>query len=354
MVEYITGPYREIILDLELVILLTCLELSTFFFYKYWRNRKESNPSIVELDWGIIFFSLAVANAFYILSDFYDVDRLLFSSYGYFGIAIGVIIFLFHIEYKKMLKTRFILTTFFAVYAVTVFVIFIMAPSLMKTAIYSCALFAYGIVLSYAIAIIKRIWNNYRLYSIGLISGVVLFMLGFAGTSDIAINLFNGFWIRAAGDIAMFGSLLVIGLFLSSIPSLAEIGWQEKIKYIIFTTQNGVALYSENFREKKEINEILVAGALWGIQVFLKTIHIDSHLKVLSKGSDVILMEYGQYVVGFLIVQQELEILKDILKKLVFQFERFYSSVLANWNGDLRLFRPTRQLIAQLISTGKF
>ncbi|MDD1776772.1 MAG: hypothetical protein LUQ65_01280 [Candidatus Helarchaeota archaeon] len=354
MVEFpIEEPYRELLLNLEVVILFTCLELSIFFLFKYWRNRKESNPSIVELDWGIIFFSFGVANIFYILSDFYELDRLLFSSYGYFCLAIGIIIFLFHIEYKKMLNTRFILTISFAAYAVTVFIIFLIAPSLMKTAIYSCAIFAFGIVFSYLIVIIKRIWNNYRAYSLGLFSGTVLFMLGFAATSDIAINVFNGFWIRGAGDIAIFIGLLLIGFFLSYIPSLAEIGWQDKIKYIIFTTQNGVGLYSENFREKKEINEVLVAGALWGIQVFLKTILIDSHLKVLSKGSDVILMEYGQKIVGILIVQQELEILKSILKKMVMEFEQFYATILQNWDGDLKIFRPTRHLIAQLFSTGK-
>ena len=88
MVEFpIEEPYRELILNLEVVILFTCLEFATFFLYKYWRNRKESNPSIVELDWGIIFFSLGVANVFYVLSDFYELDRLLFSSYGYFSLA---------------------------------------------------------------------------------------------------------------------------------------------------------------------------------------------------------------------------------------------------------------------------
>ena len=187
----------------------------------------------------------------------------------------------------------------------------------------------------------------------GLFSGVILFMLGFAGTSDVAVGLFNGFWIRIAADIAIFVSLVLLGLFLNSVPSLAEIGWREKIKYIILTSKNGVGLYSENFREKKEINEVLVAGALWGIQIFLRNILSDSHLKVLSKGSDVILLEYGQYVVGILIVQQELEILKYILKRLVIQFEQFYASILKNWKGDIKLFRPTRHLIAELFATGK-
>jgi len=354
MVEFpIKEPCREFLLDLEIVILFTFMELAMFFFYKYWRNRKESNPSIVEFDWGLIFFSLGIANIFYILSDFYEVDRNVFAAYGYLSLVIGVLIFLFHIEYKKMLKTRFFLTLSFGASAVILFTIVIIAPTLMRTAFYGFAIFTYGILFFYFIAIIKRIWNNYKLYSMGLFSGVILFMLGFAGTSDVAVGLFNGFWIRIAADIAIFVSLVLLGFFLNSIPSLAEIGWREKIKYIILTSKNGVGLYSENFREKKEINEVLVAGALWGIQVFLRNILTDSHLKVLSKGSDVILLEYGHYVVGILIVQQELEILKYILKRLVIQFEQFYSSILKNWKGDIKLFRPTRHLIAELFSTGK-
>jgi len=353
MVEFpISGAYRELLLTLELIIVFIFMELSVFFFYRYVRNRKESNPSIVEFDWGVIFMCFGIAIIFYILSDFYEVDRLIVPVCGYFTLALGGIIFTFHIESRKVLKTRFIFTTFFGIIIVVLLILFLVSPSLVKTSAYTLALLAMVILLCYFIVLIKDIWNQYRIHSIGLLLGIVFWLLGFAGTSDPATSLFNGFEIRIAGDILILASLFCIGLFLTTIPSLAEIGWQGKIKYVILTMKNGVGLYSENFQEKKEINEVLVAGALLGIQMFLQTV-LNSNLKVLSKGTDVILLENGKYVTGVLIVERELEILKFLLKKLVTQFEQFYAHILENWKGDIAIFKPTRHLINEIFSIKK-
>lgn len=354
MVDFpISGPYRELILTLELIVLFTFMELSVVFFSKYWKNRKASNPSIVEFDWGVIFACFGMAILFYIVNDFYEVDRLIFAVCGYFSLAIGGLIFMYHIESSKVLKTRFLFTTIFGGITIMLLILFLVSPSLVKSVAYTLAVFAMGIIVFYFFVIIKRIWNQYRIHSIGLFLGVVLWLLGFAGTSDPATSLFNGFEIRVVGDILILASLLCISLFLTSIPSLAEIGWQGKVKYVVVTTNNGINIYSENFREKKEINEVLVAGALWGIQVFLETVLLDSSLKVISKGKDIVLIEHGKYVTGILIVEQELEILKALLKKLVLQFEYFYANIVQNWKGDLSVFKPTAHLINDIFSLKK-
>jgi len=354
MVEFpISEPYRELIFTLELIIVFIFMEFSVFFFYKYWKNRKESKPSVIEFDWGIIFACFGIVIIFYILSDFYKVDRLIFPVCGYFTLAIGAIIFLFHIESIKILKTRFILTILLGIFTLVLLILFLISPSLVKAFAYSLVLFTMAIIVFYFIVIIRHIWNKYRIHSIGLLLGIVFGVLGFAGMSDLAVSLFNGFEIRIVGDILMLASLLCIGLFLTSIPSIAEIGWQGKIKYVIITTNNGINLYTENFQEKKEINEVLVAGALWGIQTFLANVLLDSNLKVLSKGTDIILMERGNQVTGIIIVEQELEILKLLLKKLVTQFEQFYANILESWKGDITIFKPTAYLINEIFSIKK-
>lgn len=354
MVEFpISGSNRELILALELTIISVFMEISVFFFYKYWKNRKESKPSIVEFDWGMIFACFGVQIVFYDMSDFYEFDPLIFRVCGYFSIAIGGIIFLFHIESNKVIKTRFFFTILSGIFTFALFVLFLVSPSLVQPFAYILAVFGIVILLFYFFVIIKHIWIQYRIYSIGLFLGIVFWMLGYAGISDIAVIIFNGFEIRIIGDVLILAGLFCIGLFLTSIPSLSEIGWQGKIKYITLTTNSGINLYTENFREKKEINEVLVAGALWGIQTFLSTVLSDSHLKVLSKGTDIILIEHGKQVTGILIVEQELKILKFLLKKLVDQFEEFYADILNAWKGSISIFKPTAHLIDEIFSIKK-
>jgi len=350
----ITGPYRELLLTLEFIILFTFMELSIFFFSKFWKNRKESNRSIVEFDWGVFFACFGTAKIFFIMGDFFGFDHIIFPTYGYFSLAIGGTIFLYHIESNKILPTKFFSTAFFGIFTLVLLVVFLVNPQIIKTVAYSLGFGAFAILLFYFSIILRRIWNQYRLNSIGLLIGISLWLLGFLGTSDVAIALFNGFEIRIAGDIGLLTSLLCVGLFLNSIPSLAEIGWQGKVKYVILTTRTGINLYTENFQEKKTgLNEVLVAGALWGVQSFLQTVLSDSHLRVLSKGTDVILMEYGKHIVGILIVEQELETLKLLLKKLVTEFEYFYADIVENWKGDLSIFKPTAHLINEIFSLKK-
>ena len=139
-----------------------------------------------------------------------------------------------------------------------------------------------------------------------------------------------------------------------SIPSLAELGWDTKIKYIILTTETGISLYTEQFQERKEIDDLLVSGAVWGIQAFLQNVLSEkAQLKVISKGSDVILREEGKYVIGLLIVEQELEILKYLLKQLVTRFEELYADVLENWRGEIDLFPATKLLVSEIFSIEK-
>lgn len=350
---FIEGPYRELLLTLELIILFAFMELSFYFFYKYRKNRKEGYHSIVEFDWGVIFACFGIAIFFYIFSDFYDVDRLTVVGYGYFTLAIGATIFMYHIELTKVLKTRFAFTIILGGVIIVLLILYLVDRPFVRVFAYVAVVSAMIIVLFYFLVLIKRIWNQYRLHSIGLILGIILWMLGFTATSDPAIYLF-GFAIRVIGDIGILAGLLCIGLFLTTIPSLAELGWQGKVKYVILTTRTGITLYAENLREKKrELNEVLVAGALWGIQSFIQSVLSDSHLRVLSKESDVILMEYGKQMIGILIVEQELETLKVLLKKLVTQFEYLYASIVENWDGDTSIFKPATHLINELFSLKK-
>jgi len=107
---------------------------------------------------------------------------------------------------------------------------------------------AYFLLLFYFLKVCKKLWPKYKHLSIGLFTGVFLWLFGFSATSDIAVNLFNGFFIRMVGDLGEISGIIVIGIFLIFIPSLSEIGWQQEIKYItIFFFQPAKNIINEVF-----------------------------------------------------------------------------------------------------------
>jgi hypothetical protein len=350
----IDVSFRQFLISLEIVILAIFLEIGIYFFAKYRNNRKNQNPSFVEFDWGVIFCAFGIAKIFFIASDFYKVNRNVVPVFGYITLSIAALIFLYHIESTKTLRTNFKLTIIMGIMVAVMIIVFIFAPSYVKTVAYTMSSLAYIILFVYLLVIIKRIWVTYRLYSIGLFCGIFFWLLGFMGTSDASLYFFGFFEIRIAGDFLIIAGLLFMGFFLNFIPSLAEIGWRDKIKYIILISEQGINLYSENFQEKKEINEVIVSGGLWGVQLFIKNVLEGAgNLKVIARGDDVILLDYGEKVNAIMVVRQELEILKFLLRNLVEKFEEFYGNILANWNGDTHIFQPVKMLIDDIFAIKK-
>lgn len=357
MVEFVTGPAREMLLTIELLIVFIFIEISIFFIYRYWTNKKNQIPSVVELDWAILFGCFGVAFVFYTIADFFAAglgfERPLFITLAYLSQVIGGVLFLYHLELARTIYTGYKLTIFACSFPVIFIFLYFFAPSIIQTAGMIIAFFAFAVIFVYFLKLISRIWKFYKLHSLGLFTGIFLWVLGIMGNTDMAGALFGGFDIRIIGDSAIISGIVIVAFFVTTIPSLDEIGWREKVKYIMITTQSGVCLYNENFQERAEINEILISGALWGIQVFLKNIIKDANLKVISKGTDVILMEQGDFVTGILVVEQDLKLLRYLLRKLILQFEFYYGRILLNWNKQVDLFRPTKQLINHVFAFEK-
>jgi hypothetical protein len=356
MVEFpIIGPYRDLLMALELIIIFIVLQNSLYFFQKYLNNRKNEVPSFVEFDWGVIFLTFAASGMAYIFSAFFYVIRIHFLFIGYMSVAAGGLIFSYHVESTKIINSKYFFTIFTGFVIILQIIIFIVAPSLSQTFAYLAMGPAYTILFLYFLKVCKKLWTGYKLHSIGLFLAVTLWFVGFMGTADMAVNLFGGLYIRVIGDIAIIAGMILIGIFLNYIPSLSEIGWQQKIKYIILLTHSGICVYNENFREKRELREIILAGALSGIKLYMEeTLKSFPKLKTISKENEVFLLEEGKYIIGVLVVEQELEILKYLLKKIVYQFEEFFQNLLINWNGDTNIFKPTKNILNNIFSIEKY
>ena len=347
-------PFRAILIPLEVLIALIFIEISIYFLSRYWTNKKTATPSTVELDWSVIFGSFGISFFFYIYGDFFQSgNRNLFLFCAYLAQAIGGTLFLYHLELTKTLKTNFKLTIFTSSLIIVLVVLYTFFPTILQTSAYFIQFFAIAIVIIYFLRVIKRIWSFYKAHSLGLLLGILIWFTGCCGFTDIAISLFGTIWIRVIGDLLIIIGIGLVAFFVNTIPSLNEIGWREKIKYILLTTTSGLSIYSENFREQKAVNELLLAGGIWGIDTFLKNILDEARLKTISRGSEIILVEKGNVIMGVFIVEQDLKLLRYLLRKLILQFEFYYSSILVDWKGDLNLFKPTKHLINSIFAYKK-
>ncbi|MFX1449753.1 MAG: hypothetical protein ACFFCM_02850 [Promethearchaeota archaeon] len=355
MVNYpIAGYYRGILLPLEIIMTGIILEISVFFFLMYLRNKRESRPSGVEFDWGILFISFGIAYINYITGDFLFVSRDFFLILGYTSLVIGGFLFAYHIESSKIINTKYFFTGFTIIVLFLYFSILIIAPSMIQTVASITAFPAYLLLLIYFVKIFKKIWVRYKLHSMGLFIGFFLWFLGYTATADMAVELFNTLDIRILGDCIIIMGMIILSLSLNAIPSLNEIGWFDQIKYILLIYKSGICLYNENFKEKRAINETVLAGALAAVKLIMEeNLTRKEKLKVLSKAGEVFLIEEGEYIIGALIAEQELEISKYFLKKIIQQFEDFFREFLQKWDGNINIFKPTKGIISKILSIEK-
>ncbi|NHI91252.1 MAG: hypothetical protein EAX96_02030 [Candidatus Lokiarchaeota archaeon] len=346
----IIGEYRGILMVLETIVVIIFLEFSLYFFFKYSQKKKKSIPTYVELNWGIIFLSFSLGAYIFIIEEFFYVYRPLFLIIAYLCFSIGGIIFSYRTETSKELKTKYFFTIFSSFVSSVILILFIMMPEILQVFAALMAVPAYALLLLYFSIAIKKIWVRYKLSSVVFLTGIIFWLIGFAFTSGIALEFFQTLFIRVIGNILIIMGTIALGFFITTLPSLDEIGWKDKIKYIIITTSSGKCLYNENIKEKKNINEVLLGGYLSGLQIFIKTTMKDqSSLQSLSKEKEAFLIEEGKNILAIMIVEQKLEILKYYLKKIVEKFEDFFSEVFKDWKGDASIFKPTKYLIKELI-----
>ncbi|MHA1783762.1 MAG: hypothetical protein ACTSVY_07730 [Candidatus Helarchaeota archaeon] len=355
MIDYpIVGEWRYVLFPLEFIIVVIFLEISVYFFYKHLQNLSKSIPSFIEVNWGVIFLSFSISWIFFLFADYYYVNRSLILTLGYFSLTMGGLFFAYRIESSKTLNTKYFFTIFSVGTIIVLVTTLLIVPSMLQSVAALLSVPAYAILALYFFKVIQKIWVKFKWLSIGLIIGVFLWLFGYALSAQIFQDIFNMTAIRAIGDILNIFGILLISYFINTIPSLSEIGWQDKIKYIILTTHSGKCLYNENFKEKKQINEVLLAGYLSGVQIFLKTaMKSKSSLTGISKGEETFMVEEGESILGILIVEQELEILKHYLKKIVKNFEVFFQDSLKDWNGNVKLFQPTKEMINDIILINK-
>jgi len=108
--------------------------------------------------------------------------------------------------------------------------------------------------------------------------------------------------------------------------------------YVIY--KGGQTLYHKRF-SVVEIDQDLITAFLTAIDNFSKEVLPSSEpLKVIEKGDSKVLMAYSPDIVLALIcntdTQEEMEELRNILEKILYEIIKVYAEFLKSWRGNLR------------------
>lgn len=98
-------------------------------------------------------------------------------------------------------------------------------------------------------------------------------------------------------------------------------------------------------------DELLLGGALVAVSTLIKEIAQNREkLKVIKQEGFSILFEEGNKILTALLTLKELKIRHCKLEDFTLKFDSFFGEVLDEWNGDTRVFLPTKQLVEEYFS----
>ncbi|MHC1591033.1 MAG: hypothetical protein ACXQS8_03035 [Candidatus Helarchaeales archaeon] len=227
----IPAPHRFFLLPIEIMAIGVAFEISAYFLFKYIRNRKNGEPSLIELDWNILFAAFGFILSFYIISDYFapiEEIRRFWLIFGYISFAIGGVLFSLHVERVKTLHTKYVFTIICAAILASFITISLVLPEYVQYVAYTTFFPVVGILVFYLRKLTRLVRNHYRFYWLGL-AGILILFIGYMCTVDLAVETLS-IYSRYIGYVAVIIGFVLVGFFFNSMPPTLEIGWEDKIK----------------------------------------------------------------------------------------------------------------------------
>lgn len=311
--------------------------------------------------WFGMFLGYSTMALIYIVADYFVVDpgqRTRFLQMGYLCVATGGYSFTYFVEKLAIVPTRRLFTWFFSLLYVVLIAMIILSffiPSLIDITqyfTYSFMVPMIGLFLFYLGKLNTLLPSKLKKYSRSLILFLFVFTLGFVGMTDFAIRYFGlGLWIRLIGMLLQIGGILIIAFFFLRLPTWNELEWRDSLHSLIVVYSGGISMYQHDFRQKgKEINPILISGALEMIKSLLNEVLPKGQLKVLDVQEKKIIVEQGIYITVAMIADAKLESLELLLHSFVNDFEQFFGQYLPDWEGDTDIFAPTKAIVEKIFA----
>ncbi len=337
------GFARDIFLILSSGIVFYSI-LFTMIFFSQWYRDKYKKTLDLRLAWSIFFFGLSVNSICFIISDFWltlEPMNTAFVSLGYIALMLALTAFFAAMEMILPYKTRHSLTL---IGIISTFMPLVIPRAFFEPlALFEAILALIGIAL-----FLRYTWGSTSgkvrksVQWVGV--GFVVGWFGFIGRSDTGYLI--GEAVYTLGLILLTIGVLIFGYVLSTSPALDELDWNQQILELYVIQMGGILVCHHQFVENTEIDQVLTAAGIAGIQsLFQEITRSETGLNIVSIGDYDILFAHGAAFTCVLIAKKPYKVLLDKVQEFTDRFEYEFGTVLQSFEGSLREFHSADELI---------
>ncbi len=353
-IEYpITGPQRFPQLIMEFVFLIACVELGIFFFIRYIKQDKELR-NLQDLGFSVLLMGYGLMVFWFMIGDYYAPNysiRLPFLILGYTSTMLAAWIFIICMEkYKKYFLIKYFFSFGYLLNVLIFFIGLIIDPETSRIlSVVQWPIFLLFFII-YLIDFAKNVQNREKIL-FGLLKflpGFAFLIIGFTFTTD-TIERLIGVNLRFYGVFLELISIFLLSFFFFSLAPFSEFEWFNKMEHVFIIHKSGLCLYNQQLDETVDImDENLVAGAISSVNFLLEELTSDEGIVVINKKDKTIVISPGNNTFGIMFCSEELNYIKVLLKRFVEKFEAVYQNILADWDGEMGVFNPTKAIVKEI------
>ena len=341
-------PPGDVIRDLSLLMMGGVVFYSTFIaalLYRQWYSNQLRKIIDIRFAWATFFLGMVVNRGSFIVSDFYGLSEplyTLFTKLGYVGLILALSAFYFAVEIILPFKTR---NVFFITGLIHVLLAIIFPREWLEIVAVSIALVTFVVVSLFLNYTMKNTSGNIR-NSIKTISlGFLLGYFGFIFASDMSFNnLGPGYYLIGASSLVIGLAIFGYGSIFS--PALGELDWRQQLVELYIIQQGGLLIYHHEFRRTSEIDQMLTAAGISGVQsLFQEITSSEAGLNVVSVGQFELLFSHSSTFTSVLISRASYKVLLAKLVEFTETFEIMFGKIIQNFEGSLKEFSSTRDLV---------
>jgi hypothetical protein len=333
-------------------IFSTCaFVLFIIFLNKTIRIRKRLRDYLPFLGLTVVFICTSISYLLAVWADYYrweyhiDSLALYLLSFDSMYISFAALTFIFEYVFNK---TKYIITSYLIFCAIVIAFIRDL-DTLNNFTLYTSGPMFLIIPIFLFYVFIKPTSGFLRQRILLATLGIIMVGIGIFFRFSFLSESLGGYMYPLGTMIAIIGVCL-FGYGFAILSTFTDINWKEKLREIFVVAPTGVCVYAYSFEKNRSIQDSdLIAGGFSGIQSLLSEI-VQTHesLQLIDYQNVKIMMEPSMDYVFILIIKEESSFLRYKLKLFTQEFSEFFKDVLAIWNNNTDIFKPTGTLIQKI------
>ncbi|MFW9968436.1 MAG: hypothetical protein ACFFEA_14905 [Candidatus Thorarchaeota archaeon] len=341
-------PPGDIVRDLSLVLDSAAAFYSILMgavLLRQWHVLEFRQIVDIRLAWATFFLGMVVNRSAFIFSDFYITTEPLntnFTKFGYIGLILALCAFFFAIEALLPYDTRhvFFITGLFHILLTIVF-----PRASLETVAASIAMVTLVGVMLFLNYTMRNTAGDLKRSIEMVVTAFLVGFIGFLMASDpVYYNLGVGPYL--IGEAFLVIGITGFGIGLIYAPTLDELDWKKQLVELYIIQEGGLLVYHHEFMENAEIDQVLTAAGISGVQsLFQEITRSDKGLNIVSVGEFAILFAHSLTFTSVLIAHQPYAVILAKLNEFTSDFETMFGLNIQNFEGTLKEFSSANELV---------